>query len=145
MTHRIDVADSRDLLARWCTLAEQRLLHLTELFESGRWRRYYSELAFLQNIREAKAAVETWRALSARGPLTGEFPANSRIRLAAAKLPPRPAAGAAKAARASNAATPKPATKPIAVGRVKANAAEPALEVADIAQRYPFLHNALYS
>jgi uncharacterized repeat protein (TIGR03809 family) len=66
MTDHFDVALRRDLLARWCLLAEQRLSHLTELFESGRWRRYYSERAFLENIREAKKAVETWRTLSGR-------------------------------------------------------------------------------
>jgi uncharacterized repeat protein (TIGR03809 family) len=66
MTHRLDVARGRNLFARWCALAEQRLEHLTELFESGRWRRYHSELAFLENIQEAKAAVEIWRDLSTR-------------------------------------------------------------------------------
>ena len=66
MTHRLDVADSRELSARWCTLAEKRLDHLTELFDSGRWRRYHTESSLLENIREAKTAVTTWRAL-ARG------------------------------------------------------------------------------
>jgi uncharacterized repeat protein (TIGR03809 family) len=66
MTHRQDVARGRDIVARWCNLAEQRLEHLTELFETGRWRRYHSESAFLENIREAKAAVETWRNLLTR-------------------------------------------------------------------------------
>src|SRR3979411_1038143 len=66
MTHRADVARGRDVIARWCALAEQRLEHLTELFDTGRWRRYHSELAFLENIQEAKAAVEIWRDLSLR-------------------------------------------------------------------------------
>ena len=77
MTQRFDVGPDmgldavlrRNLLARWCTLAEQRLQHLTDLFESGRWRRYYSERAFLENIKEAKKAVETWRALAAGRPI----------------------------------------------------------------------------
>src|ERR1700751_2302601 len=64
MTHRLDVAGGHELVARWCALAEQRLQHLTEMFESGRWRRYYTEVAFLENIKEAKLAVETWRSLS---------------------------------------------------------------------------------
>jgi uncharacterized repeat protein (TIGR03809 family) len=67
MTLRTDVAPGRDLLSRWCTLAETRLEYLTEMFESGRWRRFYSEVAFLENIREAKVAVETWRGLSTPG------------------------------------------------------------------------------
>jgi uncharacterized repeat protein (TIGR03809 family) len=68
MTHRQeavrDVAIGRDIAARWCTLAEQRLVHLSEMFETGRWRRYHSEIAFLENIQEAKRAVQTWRALA---------------------------------------------------------------------------------
>src|SRR5258706_8554347 len=66
MTHRADVARGRDVLARWCDLAEQRLEYLTELFETGRWRRFHSERAFLENIQEAKAAVELWRSLETR-------------------------------------------------------------------------------
>jgi uncharacterized repeat protein (TIGR03809 family) len=60
------VARGGDVLARWCALAEARLEYLTELFETGRWRRYHSELAFLENIQEAKSAVEIWRDLSSR-------------------------------------------------------------------------------
>jgi hypothetical protein len=66
MTHRLDVARGRDIVARWCALAERRLEHLTELFETGRWRRYHSEIAFLENIQEAKSAVEMWRNLLVR-------------------------------------------------------------------------------
>ena len=66
MTHRLDVAQGREIVARWCALAEQRLEYLSELFETGRWRRFHSEVAFLENIREAKTAVETWRGLLVR-------------------------------------------------------------------------------
>ena len=66
MTDRKDTARGRDILDRWCALAEQRLEYLTELFESGRWRRYHSEASFLDNIREAKTAVATWRELAVR-------------------------------------------------------------------------------
>ncbi|WP_225131257.1 MULTISPECIES: TIGR03809 family protein [unclassified Bradyrhizobium] len=58
------MAVGRDIAARWCALAEQRLQHLSEMFETGRWRRYHSEIAFLENIQEAKRAVQTWRALA---------------------------------------------------------------------------------
>ncbi|MCK1745692.1 TIGR03809 family protein [Bradyrhizobium sp. 139] len=68
MTHRQeavrDVAGGCAIAARWCALAEQRLEHLSEMFETGRWRRYHSEIAFLENIQEAKRAVQTWRALA---------------------------------------------------------------------------------
>ena len=63
MTHLADVACGRELAARWCNLAEKRVDYLTDLFETGRWRRFYSEQAFLENIGEAKAAVATWRTL----------------------------------------------------------------------------------
>src|SRR5258708_11820729 len=66
MTQRVDAARGQEILDRWCALAEQRLEHLTELFETGRWRRYHSELSFLENIQEAKTAVETWRSLATR-------------------------------------------------------------------------------
>jgi uncharacterized repeat protein (TIGR03809 family) len=64
MRQRLDVARRRDILARWCNLAEQRLEHLTELFESGRWRRYHTEQSFLENIQEARSVVDVWRRLS---------------------------------------------------------------------------------
>jgi uncharacterized repeat protein (TIGR03809 family) len=64
MTHRGGAARSRDVIARWQNLAEQRLEYLTALFETGRWRRYYSERELLDDIRDAKAALEAWRELS---------------------------------------------------------------------------------
>ena len=66
MAQRMDASRGQEILYRWCALAEQRLDHLTELFETGRWRRYHSELSFLENIQEAKSAVETWRRLATR-------------------------------------------------------------------------------
>ena len=69
MTLRSDVARGRDLLVRWCELAEERLAYLIDMFESGRWRRYYGERAFLENVKEAKKAVETWRALASGQPV----------------------------------------------------------------------------
>jgi uncharacterized repeat protein (TIGR03809 family) len=69
-----DLARGRDLVSRWCDLAERRLEHLTELFETGRWRLYHSESAFIENIREAKAAVETWRDLLTREASRDNYP-----------------------------------------------------------------------
>jgi hypothetical protein len=66
MASQLDVARGREIVARWCNLAEQRFDYLTELFETGRWRRFYSEGSFLENVREAKAAVEAWRDLLSR-------------------------------------------------------------------------------
>jgi uncharacterized repeat protein (TIGR03809 family) len=52
-------------VSRWRKLAEQRLEHLTDLFVSGRWRRYFEEADFLENVRQTKNAVATWRRLDA--------------------------------------------------------------------------------
>ncbi|UZE47676.1 TIGR03809 family protein [Rhodopseudomonas sp. P2A-2r] len=64
MTQRHAPVHGREIIERWRALAERRLDYLTDLFESGRWRRFHSEADFLDNIREAKAAVETWRGLA---------------------------------------------------------------------------------
>jgi len=73
MTSQLEAAKGREIVARWCRLAEQRLEYLTELYDSGRWRRFHSEPDFVENFREAKAAVETWRDL-----LTREATADNR-------------------------------------------------------------------
>ena len=146
MTHRNGAARSADVLGRWRQLAEQRLEHLTELFESGRWRRYYGEVAFLENIREAKVAVETWRGLSAP-----RVVAEPVIRVA---WPP--AAAAQRWRPAAPAPTLMP--EPIEVPMLAEASAEPAidflaleraldvpdeqmLDLATIEQRYPLLRN----
>jgi uncharacterized repeat protein (TIGR03809 family) len=64
MTHQKDAAGGRGVVARWHALAERRLEYLTELFETGRWRRYHSDRVFLENIKEARTAVENWRDLA---------------------------------------------------------------------------------
>jgi uncharacterized repeat protein (TIGR03809 family) len=68
MTQRLNVAFSHDFAARGRALAERRLNHLTELYDSGRWKRYYTESEFLLNVRDARAAVDTWRRLELSNP-----------------------------------------------------------------------------
>ena len=165
MTHRADVARGRDVVARWCNLAEQRLEYLTELFETGRWRRFHTELAFLENIQEAKIAVETWRDLSTReasrdnsavdmswlGHTQAALPRAERLRDQPDPLPSPPVVIVAE---------PPPdvflAAEPELVASDEAPSAPvmdtPILEDAEngheltldaIAQRYPLLRNAL--
>jgi uncharacterized repeat protein (TIGR03809 family) len=122
MTHRLGVANRRDLFARWCALAEQRLEYLSEMFESGRWRRFYSEGAFLENVREAKIAVETWRELSAPASIQGSsavalalsVPAQEP-RLHSAGPPPMPVAR-------------EPLNEPLAAHAVRGVEGQPALD-----------------
>lgn len=45
---------------RWRDLADRRRLHFIELYESGRWKLYYSEAEFIARMREVVAAAERW-------------------------------------------------------------------------------------
>jgi uncharacterized repeat protein (TIGR03809 family) len=64
MGHRPVVYFSDNFADRGLALAERRLAHFAELYDSGRWRRYYfREADFLLNVREARAAVDAWRRL----------------------------------------------------------------------------------
>jgi uncharacterized repeat protein (TIGR03809 family) len=84
-----DAARGRGIIERWCVLAEQRLDYLTELFETGRWRRYFGEVAFLENIQEAKLAVETWRNLLNREATPDNRPVDLSWLGRRSTLPPR--------------------------------------------------------
>ena len=64
MTHRPEVALGRHIVTRWRLLAERRLDHLTDLRDSGRWRRYYSAAALAAELSEAERAVAAWRLLA---------------------------------------------------------------------------------
>ena len=165
MAQPADVARGRNIVARWCNLAEQRLEYLTELFETGRWRRYHTELDFLENIQEAKAAVETWRDLLIREAAldntaidmawlgrrrTTPLPRDVGYRQPVAQLQPAPVA----------APPPRDASADVlaALERHFAAAAEvpavpdapalddmsmPALSLDAMKERYPLLRNAL--
>lgn len=85
-----DAMRGRAIVERWCVLAEQRLEYLTELFETGRWRRFFAEAAFLENIQEAKAAVDTWRDLLYREATVDDHPIDLSWLGHNRELPPRP-------------------------------------------------------
>jgi uncharacterized repeat protein (TIGR03809 family) len=50
---------------KWRDLAERRKEHFSELYRSGRWRRYYTEEQFRTQMREVIRAAETWAQLAA--------------------------------------------------------------------------------
>ena len=163
MTDRTDVARGRDIVARWCGLAEQRLDYLTELYETGRWRRYHSERDFLENIREAKSAVETWRGMlnaeaapnnrpidlswlgrcSTLPPLKREVPAEPVPAVAPqlAALPEMPPVSVVPAM-----AEAEPVLEPDRVETAEATALEKTLaltlDIVAMPERYPLLRNA---
>jgi hypothetical protein len=152
MTHRLDVAGSRDLAGRWCALAEQRLEYLTEMFESGRWRRFYSEVAFLENIREAKFAVETWRGLSTPELAQGIAAVELALSVPAAAAPmhisepellaiaPRPPE--ITGAQERVAADAEPVIDMFALEQAL-DSPDSALDITAIERRYPLLRNTL--
>jgi uncharacterized repeat protein (TIGR03809 family) len=53
---------------RWRDLADRRRAHFIELYESGRWKLYYSEADFIQRLREVFLAAEKWEKLAAPQP-----------------------------------------------------------------------------
>lgn len=63
MTTSFDSLRYERALERWRVLAEKRLAYITDLYETGRWQRYFSERQFLSMVRETRAAVEAWQRL----------------------------------------------------------------------------------
>ena len=53
-----------EITQRWRALAEQRRAHLIDLYDTGRWKHYYSEDQLLAKMRDAIRLVETWEQLS---------------------------------------------------------------------------------
>lgn len=61
--HASDVSRGRQILRRFLALAEERLDYLTELYQTGRWERYFTQAELLDNVRDAKKAVAAWSLL----------------------------------------------------------------------------------
>lgn len=59
----------RSLVARWRVLAQQRLDHLIELYETGRWKLYHKEQDFLAMVQEARTALKVWEQLAPPDPV----------------------------------------------------------------------------
>ncbi|MFT6670336.1 MAG: putative repeat protein (TIGR03809 family) [Afipia broomeae] len=69
MTNPGDAQQGRSVVTRWRMLAERRLNYLVELYETGRWKAYYSETEFLKVVQEARAALKTWEQLAPLDPV----------------------------------------------------------------------------
>lgn len=69
MANSGNAEQGRSVVTRWRMLAERRLNYLVGLYESGRWKVYYSEPDFLKVIQEARAALKTWEQLAPADPV----------------------------------------------------------------------------
>lgn len=55
---------SAEITQKWRDLAERRRAHFIELYDTGRWKRYYTEEQLLARMREAVRLAEIWEQLS---------------------------------------------------------------------------------
>ncbi len=141
-------------------MAERRLEYLTELSETGRWRRYHSELALLENLREAKTAVEAWHDLLTREASRDEMAVDiswlgrteaalsiaERLRDQVHKIQPQPAETAAEPLPSDvsiSAETGHVLSDEAASAPAMANPSELMANIDAMAERYPLLRNAL--
>ncbi|MEW6768541.1 MAG: TIGR03809 family protein [Pseudomonadota bacterium] len=69
MTNAADGERGRTLVARWRILAQRRLDHLVDLYQSGRWKLYHQEGEFLAMVQEARSALKAWEALAPVDPV----------------------------------------------------------------------------
>jgi uncharacterized repeat protein (TIGR03809 family) len=53
---------------RWRDLAERRRSYFIELYESGRWKHYYTEADFVMRLREVFQAADRWEKLASPRP-----------------------------------------------------------------------------
>jgi uncharacterized repeat protein (TIGR03809 family) len=56
---------SAEITRKWHDIAEKRRTHFIDLYESGRWRHYYSEREFVSLMREAVRLADDWNRLIA--------------------------------------------------------------------------------
>jgi uncharacterized repeat protein (TIGR03809 family) len=75
MNEQTSQAKNAELARKWRALTERRREYFAELYNSGRWRRYYKEDEFLQQMRETAKLAEAWDKL-------GDVPQESTLDVA---------------------------------------------------------------
>jgi uncharacterized repeat protein (TIGR03809 family) len=58
---------------RWLALIERRQEHFLDLCDTGRWRHYYTEAEFLDEMRKVLRVRDQWAAIAGI-PLEGDEP-----------------------------------------------------------------------
>ena len=56
---------TRHVALRWSDLANRRRSYFIDLYETGRWKLYYTEAEFVLQMREVFQAAERWEKLAA--------------------------------------------------------------------------------
>ena len=59
---------------RWLALIERRQENFLDLCDTGRWRHYYTEAQFLDEMRKVLRIREQWAALAGVALADGELP-----------------------------------------------------------------------
>jgi uncharacterized repeat protein (TIGR03809 family) len=52
------------IAGRWLALVERRQQHFIELCDSGRWRHYYTQAEFLEEMRKVLRVRDQWAAIA---------------------------------------------------------------------------------
>lgn len=90
MANSGDAEHGRSVVVRWRLLAERRLNYLIGLYETGRWKVYYSEPEFLKVVQEARAALKTWEQLAPPDPVQDKQVEVALAQVENAAVPPSP-------------------------------------------------------
>jgi len=60
MDKKLRMPDIEDLARKWKALAERRREHFNDLYNSGRWRRYYRQHSFMAQMNETARMADAW-------------------------------------------------------------------------------------
>ncbi|MEA2950820.1 MAG: hypothetical protein QOJ96_340 [Alphaproteobacteria bacterium] len=66
MSARLTARPYERLSEKWRALAERRRSHFVDLYNSGRWKHYYTEEEFVRQLRDVFAAADVWAKLAPR-------------------------------------------------------------------------------
>ena len=60
MDKKLRMPDIEDLARKRQALAERRRKHFDDLYQSGRWRRYYRQHNFMAQMNETARMADAW-------------------------------------------------------------------------------------
>jgi uncharacterized repeat protein (TIGR03809 family) len=77
MSDSLHIPGTIEIARKWHALAERRRAHFADLYDSGRWRKYYREQSFLTQMRETVRMADAWdRVARVNGTTPGKPAAN---------------------------------------------------------------------